>query len=222
MRNLFLLILLINLLAFAYQRWILEPGDPVEATFVAQDVPELVVAIEPVVEPPAPVDEPAEEVVSVAEVTCMRIGPFATKAGADAVQNTLRLRNAVVRQSTEQSRVWIGYWVQTAGQGSRRAAEKVRESLIAGGMPDVYVLSAELEYRISLGVFRLRESADTVVRDARQMGVDTRVIERYQEGENFWLAASIASDRSLQPGDLRTDSDQILRTESISCADAAL
>jgi hypothetical protein len=222
MRNVFLLILLINLLAFAYQRWILEPGDPVEATFVAQDVPELVVAVVPVVQPAAPVDEPVAEVVSVPEVICMRIGPFATKAGADAVESTLRQRDAVVRQSTEQSRVWIGYWVQTAGQGSRGAAEKVRASLIEGGMPDVYVLSAELEYRISLGVFRLRESADTVVSDARRMGVDTRVIERYQDGENFWLAASIASERPLQPGDLRTDSDQILRTESISCADAGL
>ena len=41
MRNFFLFVLLINLLAFAYQSWILEPATSVAPDFAAQDVPEL-------------------------------------------------------------------------------------------------------------------------------------------------------------------------------------
>ena len=43
MRNLFLLILLLNLLAFAYQSWIIEPDESVPASFMSQEVPELMI-----------------------------------------------------------------------------------------------------------------------------------------------------------------------------------
>jgi len=218
MRNLFLLILLINLLAFAYQNWIMEPGTPVEATFLAQGIPELQSAAIPVVEVVAEV--PGE--VAVGEYGCLRIGPFATSSAAAAIQKTLQERGALVRRTTEISRDWIGYWVQTAGQGSRKAAEKTLVSLIEGGMPDAYVLSGELDYRISLGVFRKPSSADQVMRDARLLGFDTRVIERYQENEDIWLQASIAADQPLRPGDLRAESGQILRTEPLDCDTAQL
>ena len=39
MRNAFLLILLVNILAFAYQHWVIEPGSPVAADAIGQDIP---------------------------------------------------------------------------------------------------------------------------------------------------------------------------------------
>jgi hypothetical protein len=226
MRNFFLLILLINLLAYAYQSWIIEPDISVEPTYLAQDVPDLLLASVPgeirLAEEgfvDAPKDIPIENKQA---YRCMRIGPFPRETDADAVRLALQKQEATVRQTAKEGRVWVGYWVQTAGQGSRSGAEKARNSLIKGGMPDVYILPDNENYRISLGVFRLRASADQVVSQAQKRGFDSRVVERYQPGTNFWLLARIPGDRSLKPGDLKSISGQILRTENMLCEDAGV
>jgi hypothetical protein len=227
MRNFFLLVLLINLLAFIYQSWIIEPDIVVEPTYLAQDVPELFLVPAKVAVPSAAA-EPAVDAAEQAEADdvpayrCLRVGPFPRETDADAVRMALEKREATVRQTAKEGSVWVGYWVQTAGQGSRSGAEKARDSLVKGGMPDVYILPDNEEYRISLGVFRLRGSADQVVQQARKMGFDSRVVERYQPGTNFWLLARIPGDRSLKPGDLKSVSGQILRTENLSCEDAGV
>jgi hypothetical protein len=227
MRNFFLLVLLINLLAYAYQSWIIEPDISVEPTYFAQDVPELALVPRPAEiqlapEEPAAVeskDIPAENKQA---YRCLRIGPFPRETDADAVRFALQKQEATVRQTAKEGRVWVGYWVQTAGQGSRSGAERARDSLVKGGMPDVYILPDNDNFRISLGVFRLRASADQVVRQVQQMGFDSRVIERYQPGTNFWLLARIPGDHSLKPGDLKSVSGQILRTENMLCEDAGV
>ena len=227
MRNFFLLFLLINLLAFAYQSWIIEPDIDVEPTYLAQDVPELVLVPKPAAPAPeAPGVGAPDQVAAPADTDqsyrCLRVGPFPRESDADSVRVALEKQAATVRQTAKEGSVWVGYWVQTAGQGSRSAAEKARESLVKGGMPDVYILRDNENYRISLGVFRLRSSADKVVSQARKMGFDSRVTERYQPGTNFWLLARIPGDRALQPGDLTSISGQILRTENVSCEDAGV
>jgi hypothetical protein len=224
MRNLFLLILLIILLAFAYQTWILEPDNPVAATYMDQDVPELSVVAPPAVKQSSEPGDSAAEPAPIAEKVyqCMRVGPFPRESDADVVRATLQGKEATVRQITEESQVWVGYWVQTAGQGSRATAEAIKEDLAAGGLPDAYILPKDSNYRISLGVFRLRASANTVVRQAHGMGVDTRVIERYQPGSNYWLLVRVPADKGLKPGDLQGLSGQILRTEALSCETAGV
>ena len=88
-------------------------------------------------------------------------------------------------------------------------------------MPDVYILS-DSENRISLGVFRLRSSADKIVDKARKIGVGTRVIERYQPGKNYWLLVRMPADQLLKPGDLPAVAGQILRTENVECSTAGI
>ena len=219
MRNLFLFFLLINILAFAYQSWIIEPERTVEATYLEQRVPQLVlvpgtaearVAAEP--EPAAP--EPAA---GAGGFRCLRIGPLPRETDADAVRRALREKDATVRQTAEAGRVWVGYWVQTGAHESRSAAESARKVLNENGMSDVYILPDNDQFRISLGVFRLRASADGVVEQVRGLGFETRVVERYQPGTNFWLQVRIPADRSLQSGELPSVPGQILRTETVAC-----
>ena len=130
----------------------------------------------------------------------------------------MQQRKATVRQSAVDGQVWIGYWVQTAGLGSRAAADKVKARLVRGGMPDVYVLP-DSNYRISLGVFRKKASADTVEQQARQLGFETRLIERYQPGKNYWLYVRLPASEGVQTSDFPSVSGQILRIEKIPCDD---
>ena len=214
MRNFVLFVLLINLMVFAYQRWIIVPDSSVDPTHMQQTVPALALVARPE-------DEVPEEDSSSGDVSddykCMRIGPLPRETDADAVRRALRQKRATVRQTAEAGRVWVGYWVQTAGHESRQAAEEQRNLLKEKGMSDVYILPENERHRISLGVFRLRDSAEKVMEQASDLGFETRIVERYQPGTNFWLLVRIPADRSLQSGELPSVPGQILRTESISC-----
>jgi hypothetical protein len=242
MRNFFLFMLLVNLLAFSYQNWILEPGVSVAPDFLAQDVPLLLQAEqqpaitddtrakvdagpampESQTKPnPASVPEAvgAPSPVQVTAYKCLRIGPFMREADVGAVQRELQQRQATVQRTAEAGQVWLGYWVQTVAYPSRQAAEAARKSLINKDMPDVYVIAEDNEYRVSLGVFRLRASADQVVERARKRGFATRLVERYQPGTNYWLIARIAADRVLPAGALPNAPGQILRSERVACSE---
>ncbi len=221
MRNAFLLLLLLNILAFAFQSWIIEPDEPVDAMSIDQDVPGLMLAesrdelpAEPVVEEPARTGNPGYR--------CLRLGPFARETDADQVRLSLQKREATVRQTAAAGGVWVGHWVQVADQGSRAKAEAARDKLAANGIPDAYIVPGDSDNRISLGVYRQRASADQTVRRARSLGFATRVDDRYQAGTNFWLRVRLPGDRTLNPGEFKTDTGQIMRTETIACADAGI
>jgi len=247
MRNFFLFLLLINILAFVYQRWILQPEESVAPDFILQDVPPLTqvertstsagvpakpqAAPEVTKQPESAVPLPAPDLSAAVPVTvtpqtaisvarkCIRVGPFTREADMGAVQQELSRRGATVSRSTENGRVWQGYWVQTAAYSSRQAAEIARKSLISSAMPDAYIIEENNEYRVSLGVFRLRASAEAAVTQAQRRGLATRMVERFQPGANYWLIASMPANGIFPAGSLPNAPGQILRSESITCTD---
>jgi hypothetical protein len=220
MRNLVLLLLLLNFLAFTYQSWILEPDVRLEATYIEQDFPGLMVAeasVSPVTSIILPKVVASDDKVG---YRCIRVGPFPREADADTARHALQSSVASVRQTTEKGQVWVGHWVQVADQGSRSGAEAARDALVAVGIQDAYILPGENDYRISLGVFRLRSSANRMMEQASKLGLDTRVDDRFQPGTNFWLQVRLSGDRTVRPNEIRTDTGQILRTETASCTAA--
>ncbi len=220
MRNLVLLLLLLNFLAFTYQNWILEPDIKLEATYIEQDFPGLMVAeasVSPVTSIILPKVVASDDKVG---YRCIRVGPFPREADADTARSALQRSEASVRQTTEKGQVWVGHWVQVADQGSRSEAEAARDALVAVGIKDAYILPGENDFRISLGVFRLRSSANRMMEQASRLGLDTRVDDRFQPGTNFWLQVRLSGNRTIRPSEIRTDTGQILRTETVSCTAA--
>lgn len=222
MRNGLLVLLLLNFLAYAYQHWILEPDTKVAATYIAQDYPGLML-VDTASDPVAEVILPDVRISNDEDAyRCLRVGPFPRENDADSVRRALESREASVRQTTKAGQVWMGHWVQVADQGSRSKAEVTRDALIAAGIKDAYILPGDDDFRVSLGVFRLRSSANRVLEQSIELGYDTRVDDRFQPGKNFWLQVRLPGDRPMQPGEFRTDEGQILRTETVSCADAGI
>lgn len=218
MRNLLLMLIFINVLAFVYQRWVMQPRESVAPDFIAQDLPRLAaVPRASVAEPPAEPGATARPEPAAPAFRCLRVGPFSQEAAALQIREALQKQSIVARQKSEEGQVWVGYWVQTSAMASRPAADRAREALVEGGMPDVYVLPDSEEFRISLGVFRLRNSAERIIRQAEGLGISTRMVERYQPGTNYWLQVRVPGDLQGLPIDLRSDSGTILRTEGIDC-----
>jgi cell division protein FtsN len=228
---------LLNLLTFAYQIWIIEPAESIAPDFFAQDTPQLLqversqgpaqkpspqekpgtasdTGLEPAAAPPASSQEaPAANIA----YQCFSVGPFAREPDASAVQRELQRRGALVKRTEETGQVWLGYWVQTTAYSSKPAAEAARKSLITRDMPDAYIIADGNEYRVSLGVFRLRASADEAIRRARSRGFATRTVERYQPGTNFRLLVRVAGGSEVLKGALPNVPGQILRSERVIC-----
>ena len=213
MRSLLLAALLLNLLAFAYQHWIIEPASPVDALSLEQGFPRLQVLAPAVVAPPADPDpQPAAP-------RCLRIGPFLRADAADKVRQKLTQRGAIVQQTASEGEVWVGHWVQVEIAGGRAQAEAARDRLKAAGVGDAYIVSVGATRRISLGVYRLLSSANAVVDKARKLGFEPLVTERFQPGTNFWLSARLAPDQRLDGGDLTGAGGQIVRSEAVPCSE---
>jgi len=220
MRNLFLLLLLINLLAWSYQKWIILPDDPIDARHIEQNYPRLAaVNLSPAV---AGGETDREDVANSAENAgkCVKIGPIVEEKDAVSLVNSLRSRDIEVSQQSGTGQVWMGHWVQVVGFDDRAAAEQARDRLVEAGLQDAYVVSGGEELKVSLGVFKSSASSDSTVVRAQKAGFSTRIEERYRPDLVYWLTARLDEGREWQPGELRSDTGRILRTETVECAAA--
>jgi hypothetical protein len=224
MRNALLVFLVLNFLAYAYQSWIIEPAVIVAPDYIEQDYPALPLSEKPaervVTEtlPAASAVEEEEEEEADVGMTCIRIGPFPRAEDAAKVHRALKPRATRIVQSAEAGQVWGGYWVQTAPRNDRAQAEEIRQSLIAAGMEDAYIVSEEGAHIVSIGLYRKRASAKAIVEIAQSLGHETLLTDRFHQGTNYWLRVSLAGNGSLRAGEFQTDSGQILRTESVPCS----
>jgi len=216
MRNFFMLLLLVNMLAFAYQKWIIQPDNPVAATFVEQNYPRLTAVRLQRTPPPEPV-----AVVKNGEnvAKCLQIGPISRENDAISLLQQLRESGVAATRSTAPGQVWVGHWVQVTGLADRAAALAARDQLVAAGLSDAYIVSGD-PLKISLGVFKSAASVDKTIAQARRLGFSTRKDERFQSATQHWLLVTLPEGRELRPGELRGDTGQILRTESVPCLDA--
>jgi hypothetical protein len=219
MRNALMILLLLNCLAYLYQRWVLEPENKLAADYLEQSIPKLSLA-EPYAVTVADIPVPELSENDQLGYRCLRLGPFPREAEATAALRMYQQSGAKIRQTAEEGQVWTGHWVQVVGQSGRGAAKKARDNLIAAGIKDAYLLPGDDGFGISLGVYTKRTSANKVMEKAIQLGYDTRLEDRYQPGSNYWLHVRIPKGGAMQLGEFRTDSGQILRKETVACSAA--
>jgi len=205
-RNLFLLLLLANLLLPAWYRWALPPPVPMPAALPGE--------LELLAAPSLPVP------VSAADQRCLQLGPFASDAAAGAAARVLRAEGLELREILRPGEQWLGNWVQVEGFASLEAAEAARRQLVAGGLSDAYIMQVDESHRISLGVFRERERADAVLRQARALGFDPALTDRTRPAQERWLELRLGPGQRFDAGMLGLPAARILRAEEVPCASA--
>jgi hypothetical protein len=217
-RNLFLALLLANLLFLAWRQWIAPPDVPAERLRSFASEPP--VAALRAVGAPVPAAGTDTSAGDGAPGGCFRIGPLSDGQLADTLRARLAATGATVGLATEDGQVWVGHWVQLESVATREEADQAVARLAAGGLPDAYVLQTAPPFSISLGVFRDRERADAVAAAASRLGFKPRLTDRFRSGLQYWLAVSVPPGRSLPLEQLGRESGQILRAEAVSCGGA--
>lgn len=221
MRNVFLALLLANLLFLGWRLWVAPPDLPAGQPRA--------VASEPAVATLRPLGAATDQggrgdgqsagadVADAVAAGCFRIGPIADGQLADTIRARLTATGAAATLAAEEGQVWVGHWVQLESVATRDEADAVVARLAAGGLPDAYVLQTSPPYSISLGVFRDRERADAVAAAAARLGFRARLTDRFRSGLQYWLSVGVPAGATLPLEQLGRESGQILRAESIPC-----
>lgn len=222
MKNLFLALLLANLLFLGWQHWIAPPDVP--ASRLLSPGPEQDISPAAKVAgsagkgsrvQPTPTD--SQQTASSGESRCLRIGPIADGQMADTLRAQLAGKGFEARTAAEEGQIWVGHWVQLESVASREEADRIAARLAAGGLPDAYVLQTSPPFSISLGVFRVRDRAEKVAAAAAQLGFRPQTTDRYRAGIQYWLTAAIPAGQAPSLDELGRESGQILRADPITC-----
>jgi len=185
-RTLFLLVVLVNALFFAWSRYVAPPeavADP--QPLVRQIEPQKLKVIAPGELPPVAA-RPAPAPMA---LKCIEWGSFtvADASQAQAALEPLQLGPRLGQRRTEES---AGWWVFIPPQGSRPAAQKKAAELKALAVDDYFVVQDDGPYRwaLSLGVFRSEEAAQARLTTLREQGVrSAQVGPRETPVAKVWL-----------------------------------
>lgn len=233
MRNLFLALLLANLLFAGWRLWIAPPEVPPRQLKAAGREAELRVIAAPQATVPqgsasgqvagavagsglaAPAGAAAPGAAGGA--SCSRLGPIGDGQFADTLRATLAARGLRATTMVEAGQVWVGHWVQLESVPTREAADRMVARLAAGGLPDAYVFQSQPPFSVSLGVFRDQERADKVAAAAAALGFHPQVTDRYRSGAQYWLFLQAAPE-AVQLGDLAREPGPEPKVEPVPCS----
>jgi sporulation related protein len=191
MRAFFLLLVLANLVFYAYAQVASESGGAEKRIPQLQIAPEKIKLLNadgklpPEKRPSARKPKPATvpKVATAAPAACLEWGVFAGPgvAKAEAALAQLELPAAQIERTVTDA---SGYWVHMPPQKTKADADrKVRELKTLGVTELVMVMDpGEWRYAISLGIFRTDEAAQAFLAGLRKQGVRTAIVARR---ENF-------------------------------------
>ena len=215
MRNLFLLLLLANLLVLGWQRWVAPPTVPEPRSFGDSRTPTLML-----LSSPAQARNDANQGSS--PRGCTRIGPFRDASASREAADRLSGDGRPVFRYSESGEIWVGHWVQTLELADRPQADAALDRLAKAGRRDAYIVRGDSGYRISLGVFRSREGADRVAEQASDAGLETEISDRFRTGTEYWLLLQDRGGAGPDLAELGLSGSDILRAEPSECVPALL
>jgi len=211
MRALFLALLLVNLVVFAWYRWyIVTPGLPASAAAPGGKPLQLMAELTPAEKkalaaasaaaespPPAttvapPVAAPGLATTSIATSAqaCATYGPFPSVDALHSAEAILKPAGLQYNEHTVPGRAQLGYWVYLPPFGSKGEADAAAALLKRRGVGDLYVVTDEANRNaISLGVFNQRDGAVERQKAMHKLGFKALMAERFRDEPRYWLDA---------------------------------
>ena len=230
MRALFLLLLLANIVLFAWTRYF-SPADGMadSAPLARQIAPEKLKVVAPAdLPPPAPPKpKPAPQVAAAppsppkpaAEpARCLEWGSF-TLADAPRAEKALEPLTLGPRLEKRRTEEMAGWWVFIPPQANRAAAQRKAGELKNLGVDDYFIVQEEgaSRWALSLGVFRTEEAAVARLAALRKQGVRSAVVgARETLVPKVWLQVK-SVDAALE-AKLKELATQIEGSELKSCS----
>ncbi len=178
LRIVFIALLLVNLIYFAWANWLRPPTPTIAST--PPSAPRLLLASEASPLPPK---------------RCVTVGPFPDVAAAERAAKVLLDSGYEPTQREEQGKIVDGYWVFLPSPGDSRSEQRLLTLLRRGGVRDAYpVDDATIGRNLSLGVFSDPERARTQAARVSRLGVEAQISPRERDALVRWIDFRLRSD----------------------------
>lgn len=191
MRALFLVLLLANLLYFAWTRWVVPPATVARdvATAAADELRPIRLQQEALAAQSADTSgQGAALPADVAAASCVSLGPFAAETQANRAADALRRLGFAARLRAAQDEVRVGYWVRVPHLATPVDAGNALAALQAAGLTDAYVITDEAPgTAVSIGVYANAAQAATVAATVERAGFAPETSDRFRTLDVFWL-----------------------------------
>ncbi len=216
MRALFLVLLLANILFFAWTRWLAPPADVGgHPTPSSQDSH----AIRLLRETPLAQDDSRTTAGPGEAATCVSGGPYLDRAAAEKAGARLERLGFTSRLRPSRDEIWVGQWVRIEDFATPADAENAIATLKAAGIADAYLLADEPPGNVvSLGVFSDAGRTAQVIAIAKQAGFTPQAEDHFRTEDVFWLDVDRGANAGL-PGleVFRAPEGQAPRVELRAC-----
>ncbi len=209
MRYLLVLLLLLNVLLFAW----LATHPVTEKEKRLPPVPADVVQLELLTEQEAEVtsikpEETSDKSVMVSEETepqqlepvrhCYTLGPMMSEKALEKLRSRIEGQGYRVTTRAIEQQETAGYWVYLPPYESRKQALEIAAELARKGIKDYYVVTdQEFRNAVSLGLFSDKARANRRMAHIRTLGYQPRKMVRYRDRTYRWLDYDEASDNPL-------------------------
>lgn len=141
----------------------------------------------------SPRSRPSEE----SRPLCEWVGPFASPADADALQQRLRALDVPANRRALEISDGRGYWVHLPPELSQRAALQKLHELQAKDIDSYVIPRGELENGISFGMFSREPLAKARRDELVAMGYDAEIHEIERTHREIWLAMPVRDADAL-------------------------
>lgn len=135
-----------------------------------------------------------------ADSRCFELGPVVEPEQLARIRAVLGRERLKPKESLQSELVPLGYWVYLPPAHSRAEAQALGRRLAAAGISDfVYVVGAEKQNAISLGLYKDQPAAEARADQVRTLGLEARVEDRYtrREAVTFAVRAPTAPPRAI-------------------------
>ena len=222
MKNLLLLLVLANILYFIWEMVVEEP--PTAGVAIVR---------ESELGPPLEVSRTAEAASSFGAMpgsprqsdlsamvgrSCVSIGPFTENAEAQRVFQEHQQEGMRANVRSTEGQLFVGHWVQIRNIPDRDTGNLMLERLVAGGMPDAYLVPTDDEgLKISLGLFSEMSRAERVELQAEALEFDAEISARMRDATVFFVDIALPPGRGAGAMIEEFGEDKVLLRERATC-----
>lgn len=189
MRALFLLLLLANLLFFAWTRWVAPQATAIgRATPVSADPQAIRLLREAPLARELASNGGTSATADSLALVCVSAGPYVDRASAEQAAARLSRLGFASRSRPAREEIRVGQWVRLENLATPEDAANALGVIRSAGIADAYVIAEEgTGTIISLGVFADEARARQAVTIARMAGFEPQVVDRVRPADVFWL-----------------------------------
>ncbi len=130
--------------------------------------------------------------------TCFTVGPFKDAKPLHAFIDDIKNNVTDAKIRAQEENELSVYWVYISPEKSRKDAKVLGQSLKAKKIKDFYIIrSGEKNNGISLGHFKSKYRATTLVKRVKNLGFDVKVEPVFKAYTVYWLNYQVANNENV-------------------------